>query len=377
MQNVIFINDALGKTMMLRACMAALVAGTVLTGMLAGGCSNSASDTPDAARPAAVTVTPVVRGDIALAIEVSGTIAPVREVFIGPRVSGRIDELCAEVGDYVEQGRTLVRLEQVRFKLAHDEALAALREGQAQRDNLQRRLARTRDLYEQGVADKQLYDDMVTEVELARARVDMASAKFDLCREDYADTVLNAPFAGFVVERRFNSGEMFSSKDDYVFHLVDTGTVKVEVHVFETRRRHVQVGMHVPVTVDAAAGSVFDGRITVVNPRVDPASRKFLAKIEIPNPEYLLQTGMFARVNIPAESRRGVLLVPAAAVIERDGRAVVFVADGLTAGRREVSVGLQDHAMVEITGGVNEGERVIVNGLYAVKDGTPLVIEGT
>jgi membrane fusion protein, multidrug efflux system len=222
-----------------------------------------------------------------------------------------------------------------------------------------------------------MHDDMVTEVELARAQADMAAAKFELCREDYEDTVLKAPFSGFVVERRFNNGEMFSSKDDYVFHLVDTSTVKVEVHVFETRKEHMQVGKKVPVTVDAASGTTFEGRITVVNPRVDPGSRKFLAKIEIPNSGYALQTGMFARVRIPAEARSNVLLTPVAAVIERDEQKIVFVADNGTARQREVSVGLETQALAEITDGLGEGDLVVVDGLYAVKDGTPLAIEGT
>jgi len=351
--------------------------GVVCLGLLFLFCACSGSDSEDQKkqRPAGVRLTQVQRGDISLVIQATGTVAPRRETFIGPKVSGRIETFFVDEGDFVEKGKPLVRLEQVRFKLSLDEATAADKESRAQLKNLELKRDRVRKLYEKGVADKQLYDDTVTEVTLARARAAMAASRLERAREDFKDSVLYAPFSGFVVERKMNTGEIFSGMaNEYVLHLVDTRTVKVEVNIFETKKQYIQVGKKVPVLVDAVPDVTFEGVITAVNPLVDPASRKFLVKIEIPNPDYKLESGMFARVSIPEKSSRNALLVPAAAVTQRDGRQLVFTVKNNTAVQQPVATGLMTHDRVEITQGLKAGDSVIVDGLYAVKNGTPLEI---
>lgn len=348
----------------------------LLAAALLAGCSNSARESADGLRPAAVRVIALERGDIETIISATGTIAPRRESFIGPKVSGRIETLSVDEGDRVAHGDRLLQLEQVRFRLSLQEARAACSESRAQVGNLKQKLARTRELFDKGVTDKQLLDDMVTEYELARARADVTAARLERAEVDLRDSTLLAPFPGFIVERRMNTGEIFSGMaGEYVFHLVDTGTVNVEVNIFETKKQYVTVGKQVMVLVDAVPGATFTGAITVVNQLVDPVSRKFLVKIEIPNPEAVLEPGMFARVRIPEESRTDVLTVPGDALIERDGQTVVFVAREGVARKCRVQTGLATHERTEITAGLRGGERVIVDGLYAVKDGTPLVVE--
>lgn len=374
MQNNNIINNWILRIGLSTRIAAALAAAVVLAGIF--GCSSDSRSGSDAPRPAGVKITEAYRGDIALTIQATGTIAPQHETFLGPKVGGRIEALFVDEGDFVEKGAPLMRLEQIRFQLALEEARAAAKESNAQLKNAERTFKRTRKLFEQGVADKQLYDDTVTEVELARARAAVAAARLECAQEDFKDSVLYAPFSGFVVKRRMNTGELFAAKaNEYVLHLVDTSTVKVEVHVFETKKQFVLVGKKVEVMVDAVPGAVFTGAITVVNPMIDPVSRKFLVKIEIPNPDFQLESGMFARVSIPERRSLQTLLVPAAAVTERDGRQVVFVADQDVARKRPVKTGMVTHEIVEIADGLSAGEQVIVDGLYAVKDGTPLVVE--
>ncbi len=356
-------------------CSYLLLLSTAVALLFFTSCSGGGNDGDNSVRPADVRVTAVVRDDIATEIEATGTIAPNRESYLAPKVGGRIEKIFADEGDYVEADKPLLQLEQVRFRLALAEAGAAHKEARAHLKNQQARLRRTTELYDKGIADRQLHDDVLTEVRLAEARADMAASRLERAREDMKDSVLNAPFSGFVVERRMNTGESFSKqKSDYVFHLVDTSTVKVEVHIFETKKKYIVAGKKVRVSVDAVPDREYAGFITVVNPYVDPASRKFLVKIEIPNESFELESGMFARVHIPEEQHAQALLVPSAAVTERDGVQVVFRAAQNTAEQREVATGLTTHTLIEITGGLGEGDRVIIDGLYSVKDGTPINI---
>lgn len=338
--------------------------------------SNSAHENKVEVRPTEVKIIKAFRGDIYTEIHATGTILPKHESYIGPKVSGRIEKFYADEGDFVQKGNPLLSLEQVRFKLAFSEAQAAHKENLAQLKNMELKLERKKVLFEKGIIDREIYDDIATEVELTRARVDTSRPRLDRAEENLKDSILYAPFTGFVVEKKMNTGEIFSGvSNEYVFHLVDTGTVRVEVNIFETKKRYVKTGQIVSVSVDAIPGKMFEGEITVVIPLIDAASRKFLVKIELANQDFRLESGMFARVRIPEKKRMGTLLVPAGAVVERDAGKVVFVAnDALTASEKNVGTGLMTPEHVEILSGIEEGDRIIIEGIYAVRDGTPLII---
>ncbi len=342
------------------------------------GCgSDDDNVTEDKVKPARVSVAKVIRGDIATHIQVSGTILPERETFFGPKVSGRIDKFFVDEGDFVKQGSPLVQLEQVRFDLMLKEAEASCNESLSSLKNFEKKLIRQKDLFEKGIVGREYFDDIVTETDLARARAEVAKSRLNTAKEDKKDSVLKAPFSGFVVERRMNAGEMYSGRSaEYVFHMVDTSSVKVELNIIETKKRYIDAGKTVSVLIDAIPGRVFEGKIDVVNPLVDTASRKFLVKIKLDNSDLMLESGMFARVIIPEEQHSGVLLVPSTALIERDGIKLIFLARGGKAVARPVKTGLRTHEFSEVTDGdIKPGDAVIVDGFYAVKDGSPLFIE--
>lgn len=330
---------------------------------------------PEGQRPVEVRTATVTRGEISTFIDTNGTIIPKRETFTGPKVAGRIELFFSDKGDRVEKGDRLLRLEQIRFNLALAEAASAYKESRAHLIHMQQRLKRNRELYEKLIIDRDMFETIKTETELAQARADMASARLSHAREDLGDTVLYAPFSGFVVDRRMNEGEFYSPQTSpYVFHIVDTETVEIEIHIFETKKPYIHPGKKVDITVDALPDRVFDGEISVINPFIDTATRRFLVKVAIANPDFLLEPGMFARVRIPEEEKQDALIVPADAIIQREGRQLLFVADGSTALERRITPGISTHEYIEIVEGVSDGETVITDGLYAVKDQTPIVV---
>lgn len=348
----------------------------LLCGAAACGSPN-ARDQKGKNQPVPVKITKAVRADLTTSSNLTGTIAPLQESFFGPKISGRIEHFFVEEGSFVEKGSPLVRLEQTRLALVLHETKASLRESQANLRNLRQKLERQEKLFQTGVVDRQMHDDIKTQVELAEARVRMAESQQQRAEEDLKDSILYAPFSGFVVERRMNIGETYSTAADkgYIFHLVDTSSVEVEIHVFETKKRYLNTGEKVTVTVDAIPDKSFEGTITVVNPLVDAPSRKFLVKIRVANPSFLLESGMFARVTITEEKSPQALIVPASAVIERDGTPVVFIAANGAAVERQVKTGLVTREAVEVLAGVQDGESIITDGLYALKNGTPVVVQ--
>ena len=358
-----------------RCCLTVTLAFFVLIAFW--GCSRSEKDgRQTVTQPVEVRVSRVIRGDIHTEIHATGTILPDHETYIGPRISGRVEKLFVDEGDFVKKGSPLVKLEQSHFRLALKEAEASCREMQAQLKNLDDKLKRNKRLYEKGIIDKNTLNDVRTKRDLANARLEIARARLEMAEKDMKDSVLYAPFSGFVVERKINTGEIYSAMPgEYVYHIVDTASVKVEVNISETKKRFVHIGKQASVAVDAFPGRVFKGRITVVNPFVDSSNRKFLVKIKIKNPEFLLESGMFARVSIPERKSLNTLIVPAEAVVHRNGRAAVFAVRDSKACLCPVVIGIRTHELVEVVKGIKESDEVITDGLYAVRDGTDVVFK--
>jgi len=348
----------------------------LLCAAVAGGCGSGETGGSDRdVRITPVTVAPVVLATIETRMQLTGTIQPDIETFIGPKVGGRIEKFFADTGDFVQEGSPLLQLETVRFELAAREAQAALEETRKNLAHLENTLQRNHKLFETGILDKQLLDDTVTSAALARARADMARARYERARIDLQDATLLAPFSGFVVERRMNAGEVCSAvPGEYIFHLVDPSTVILELNIIETKKQFITAGKKVEVMVDALPGTVWIGTISVINPLIDPASRKFLVKVSIPNDGFALEPGMFARVSIPEHTRANALVVSSRSVIERDERMIAFVADAAQARLRVLELGLTTPEQVEVLSGLQEGEQIIEGGLFALQDGTRIRI---
>jgi membrane fusion protein (multidrug efflux system) len=344
--------------------------------LVAGGCGSNDAKTATEEPVVPVTATRVERGDIASTIQVTGTIFPWQESMISPKVSGRIEKLFADEGDKVTRGQTLAELEQERLLIMIKESKASLQEARAQLRNLESTLERSRKLFREGVLDSQHFDDTATERDLAAARVKRAEALLERAEQDLQDSIISAPFDGFVVEKLMNEGEMATTMPpSNIFHLVDTSRVKIECDISEEKRTVISVGRQASITLDAYPGEVFTGEITTVNPKIDIVSRTFTVKIEIPNPDFKLESGMFARIRIAEEQSLNTLLIPRGVIIEAGGVKKVFLVKNGRAAEREITTGITTPESAEITGGLSEGDMIVTRGFYALKDGIKVTVQ--
>jgi membrane fusion protein (multidrug efflux system) len=180
---------------------------------------------------------------------------------------------------------------------------------------------------------------------------------------------------GFVARRAADPGA-YVSQNAPVADVVDISTVRLVANVVEKDLRRVGTGDPAKVEVDAFPGEVFTGRIARVAPVLDPSTRTAPIEIEIPNQSNRLKPGMYARVNLTIEQRANALVVPANAVVDRDGQRGVFLAEDSTAAFRPVQVGIEDGTRVEILGGLTEADRIITTGAAALQSGDRIVLAG-
>jgi membrane fusion protein (multidrug efflux system) len=130
------------------------------------------------------------------------------------------------------------------------------------------------------------------------------------------------------------------------------------------------------VEVDAYPGERFTGRIARVSPVLDPTTRTAPIEIEIPNADYRLKPGMYARVNVSTGTKKDALVVPSNAVVDLGGRRGVFQPQNDTAVFRVIQVGLEQPDVIEVVGGLTENETVITTGASALRDGDRVVLPG-
>jgi membrane fusion protein (multidrug efflux system) len=339
--------------------------------------------------PMTVQLAPVGRADLTEHLMVVGNLIGAATVQVVPKVSGRLSEVLVRLGDPVRRGQVLARVEdrEIREQVKQAEASfevarATVRQRDADLQFAQTALERARSLFARQLLARQALDDAearyqaaLAQLDLARAQFAQAQARLEELRITLANTAVTSPVDGFVGRRYLDPGA-FASTNAPVVSVVDIRSVRLVANVVERDLRRVQPGTPADVDVDAFPGERFAGRVARVAPVLDPATRTAEIEVEIPNTQFRLKPGMYARVRLAVERRPQALVVPRNAVVDLDGRRGVFVVgeDGRTAVFRAVELGLQEGERVEIRSGVAEGERVVTAGAAALRDGDPIIV---
>ncbi len=174
-----------------------------------------------------------------------------------------------------------------------------------------------------------------------------------------------APISGFVIEKNIVPGQMVDAGIQ-LYRIADLGIVWVIAQVYEQDLPFVRLGQEVVVKVASLPDREFRGRVTFIYPNVDEKTRTAKVRLEFENPGYFLKPGMFVSAQIDAELAEDAVLVPESAVLRSGARNTVFVA--LAGGKfeaRDVALGVEsENDLIQVTGGLNAGERVVTSGQF-------------
>ena len=177
---------------------------------------------------------------------------------------------------------------------------------------------------------------------------------------------IHAPAAGIVVNIGVREGQYVTPRNE-LYAIADLRKVWVLVDIYEEELPWVRVGDEAEMTIMAAPGEGFTGRLTYIYPYAESATRTVKARLEFENPELLLKPNMFADVTVQASARREAVAVPAEAIVRSGLREQVFVVRG--PGKfepREVTVGVSSEGWMEIRDGIAPGERVVVSAQFLI-----------
>ncbi len=204
----------------------------------------------------------------------------------------------------------------------------------------------------------------------AEASVEAARTQVGIAEQALADTVIRAPFSGFVSDRPVAVGEYVSSAS-IVATILRTNPIKIQIQVAEADVPYVSVGRGVSIAVEAYKDRNFAGTVSAVNPAIDPTSRSAIVEASIENGDNALRTGMFATVRINKEGGSKAVFVPKSAVYNDQSTQafrVFVIVDGI-AKLRVVQLGVEEGDMVQILSGVNADEVVATSNLDQLYEG--------
>lgn len=291
---------------------------------------------------------------------------------IVPRVGGRVRAVKADLGQNIAAGTTMAVIESRDLAAAKAAYLSA----REKRKLAEETVSREERLWKQRISAEQDY--LVARQAAATARIDQKAAaqqlralgldpgKVSARTSNLAEMVVTAPFAGTVIERHIVQGEQVS-EGTAMFRLADLATVWVMARVPESGLAEVALNRPATVTVRAYPDRTFNGQVTWMSATLDEATRTLPVRIEVDNRDRLLKAGMFAEVTLATSDERPAVIVPIAAVQERENTKVVFIAVGSNRfALRPVQLGTRIGDAVELVAGVQPGEQVVINGGFAL-----------
>jgi RND family efflux transporter MFP subunit len=299
----------------------------------------------------------VERAVLTVPIEASGEIRAQRISGIGAEVGGRLLEVLVDVGDTVEAGALLFRIDPEPYRVALAEARAALNVARAERDHARQERSRVEALVAREVFSELRGDEQRTATAMAEAQVAMLEARLERARSDLARTEVRAPYAATVVERRAHEGEMVGAEPVAV--LQESGAFLVVLHIPEATPVRVRRGDPLRVHVEGLEAPL-ETRIDRTSDRIDPATRTYEVRAPVASDATALKAGAYARAEIEASSTSPRAVIDRSALVTRDGRSYVVRVEEGQARRVPVRIGATAGGRVEILGGLEVGEAVVV-----------------
>lgn len=305
-------------------------------------------------------------------ITATGTLRAPQTATVSTETAGTLELAPIAEGDRVHAGQLLGTV------TGEDVALSARTEATERRyEAAKRDLAAKQRLSTEGLIPR-------AEVDLAEAAVAGYKLDYERSRLTEARTRVTSPIDGIVLKLARDAQGQPIARGQRVpagFVVGQIGPVSrlvADVDLVGPDAARVRVGLGARVRPPGGdAAQALDAKVTRLAPQVDPQTRALRAEIVVDNTAGALRPGAFVEATIVLDERENVPVVPRVAVTERGGVPVIFVLNGQKVARREVTLGLGDDRTVEVVSGVRAGERVVVQGIETLADGTPVRVTGS
>lgn len=357
------------------------------TALILSGCDKGDSDASQAAAQQQI---PVVNVLTAKAEKVStqqnlpGRVEAVREAVIIPRISGIVEHRNFQEGGIVQKGQLLYQLDDGTYRAALMTAQATLKQAEASRDLDQSNVNRYSKLLKSNAVSRQTYDQAVADLRVQEANIAAAKAAIQSAQINLGYTRITAPITGRIGYSQVTEGAYVTASTTQMTTIQQMDPMYVDVTQsvddFLKLKRAAQNGggenaRQEDITVFLNDGSEYPhkGKFLFVNQVVNENTGEVLVRVQVPNPNDNLLPGMYVRVEVPQVNYPNAYLIPQQAVTRGEENTVIVVNDDGTFHPQPVTIAGQKGSNWIVTGGLKDGDKVLVEGITAIQMGAQKV----
>ncbi len=351
--------------------------GVVFSALLAGswGCGSAADEQERPPRPVRAHTVGYAGGEATRSF--SGTARTGSIINLSFRSGGVVTLFDMRIGQEVQRGQLLARLDNVTARLAYEQAVSALNSAASQMSTAQSTLNRVRTLYERGTASLSEYESAKNSFNNAEASHESAERSVEIQRDQINYGFIYAPADGTIAAVNAELNENVSAGQTVAVLNVG-GEMEIALGLPESVITRIDEGMSARISFPALAGREFEGRVTEVSPSVDANTATYPVRVSVQGPSTDIRTGMAANVafalGASPTDMGAPLVVPANAVSEDGDGRFVFVLDPIEGGttsvrKQRVTLGDLTQEGFEIRDGLSEGQLIATAGLSTLLDG--------
>ncbi|TET71685.1 MAG: efflux RND transporter periplasmic adaptor subunit [Candidatus Aminicenantes bacterium] len=319
--------------------------------------------------PAApVSVTPVQRQNLNSYLVLNGIVEPEKKVEIYSHLSAYVKKIVKEEGDYVKENDVLAQLDDTEIIIIYNQAKIQLDQAKLNLEEAENNYIRSQELVKRSLVSEQ--DFQATEAQFKQSQLEYQNRmeNFNNLKLQLDWTKIRALSEGYITERLIEAGDRVNSNTQ-VYTIEDFNPLLIRVFVPTSDAINLALGMSAEVTTDVLKGLGFEGKVKLINPRIDVETGTVKVTVEIFDNSLRLQPGMFVKVQIAIGMKENVLVIPRKAILYKQNKSYVFVLNRRQVSQREVLLGLLEEDHVEVTEGLNEGEVIVIVGVEGLKDG--------
>ncbi len=313
--------------------------------------------------PAVVSTVPAVNRSIAPYAWVTGTVIGRYDSKISAEAEGRL-EMILEIGDQVEKGDVIARIEDTLYQLALSEIQAEIKPIETMVEFYKTEASRLASLSKKNNAAKNLLDETEANRDEGLARIRLIRAKLASARDDLARTVIKAPFSGVISERIKSPGERVEQNDEIV-RLIDVDTLEIQAYISREAYNNIKPN---DTLVIQGPDSNTNGTVRAVIPVGDSQSRLYEIRVGFEQSDW--HVGTAVRLATPIEPERSVVAVPRdALVIRQTGTMIYRINKDNVAELIPVTTGIADASYIEVSGNVSIGDQIVIRGNERLRPG--------
>lgn len=347
--------------------------------LLLVGCSSSEGDGVPHGQPSIpVTISDVGRKDIVTTFETLGTLAASSSVEVRPMVDGQIMETYVKEGLEVETGTPLFKIDPYPYEIKVKEALAQLAIDQAALNGVQKKIERYRGLAEKDIVAKTEWDDLISQMERAKAGVELDESRVDAARLQLDRTIVKAPAEGRIGKIDIHKGQLVSAgQATPLVTIAKLDPLTIEFHVTEREFAQIKSGIaEVELSTLCTSNHPRAATVTFLDNNYDTTNGMLLVRGKVDNGSGCLRPGQTVKITVPVDKKEGMIVVPQKAVrFNQKGAYVYVLNEDNTVSLRQLVIGSEDGQDQVVIEGLEPTDKIVMDGHLRLSDGSKVDVK--